>query len=274
MTSGDLIVVRGISFRYRDDPVLRDLSLTVRRGEFLGVLGPNGSGKTTLLKLLAGLLVPEAGSIVLEGRPISEWRGKVRARTIAFVPQHLPFEFPYTVLEVVLMGRFPHRSAVSLDSRQDVEIAREALRFTDALQFERRYVFELSAGERQRVYLARALAQRASLLLLDEPTAFLDLSHQVQLYDLLDRLHGEQGVTVVTVSHDLNLAGQYCRRLVLLKEGSVMYSGSPNEVLARDPIEAVYGDRVFVGTTPALGTPFVLPLGRQGAGSGRRIEMP
>jgi iron complex transport system ATP-binding protein len=271
VTTESLVTLRGVSFRYAEELVLDGLDLDVRRGEFLGLLGPNGSGKTTILKLVAGILAPRAGTIELEGRPIESYRGRSRARRIAYVSQQLPFEFPFTVLEIVLMGRFPHRPAVTLDSPEDVEIAREALHFTDTLRFEGRYVFELSAGERQRVYLARALAQRPSLLLLDEPTAFLDLPHQVSLFDLLDRLHRDQGVTIVSVSHDLNLAGQYCERLVLLRDGRVMYSGTPEEVLAREPIEDVFGGSVFVGRSPASGTPFVLPLGR-GAARKRKRE--
>ena len=245
-----------------DDAVLNDIFLNVERGELVGILGPNGSGKTTLLKLLGGLYRPTAGSVTLDGRPVIEWSQREIARRIAFVPQetHAPFDF--TVLDIVLMGRFPHLGAFALEGPEDLAIARRALTATGTAPFEGRAFSTLSGGEKQRVVIASALAQSTQLLLLDEPTASLDIGHQIEVQMLLQRLNADQGVTMVLSTHDLNLAAALCRRLVLLKEGQVLASGPPEEVLTPAAVRALYHVEANITRHPATGHLTVVPIRR------------
>ena len=247
---------------HRDDAVLNDVFLNVERGELVGILGPNGSGKTTLLKLLGGLYRPSSGSVTLDDRPVSEWSQREIARRIAFVPQetHAPFDF--TVLDIVLMGRFPHLGAFALEGPEDLAIARRALAATGTLPFEGRAFSTLSGGEKQRVVIASALAQSTQLLLLDEPTASLDIGHQIEVQMLLQRLNADQGVTMLLSTHDLNLAAALCRRLVLLKEGQVLASGPTEEVLTPAAVRALYNVEADIARHPATGHLTVVPIRR------------
>jgi iron complex transport system ATP-binding protein len=239
--------------------LFQGLDLAIEEGSFLGVLGPNGSGKTTLLKLFARVLEPAGGEVRLLGKPLARFSAKERAQRIALVPPEVATDVPFTVLEAVLMGRYPHQGPFTFDSEADVRIARRALEEVDALAFEKRLLFELSAGERQRVLVARALAQEPRVLLLDEPTSHLDVGHQVAAYELLRALNREAGITVVVVSHDLNLAATYCRSLVLLDRGAIVKSGAPSEVIVREILEKVYRTPIEVGRHPRGGTPWVFP---------------
>src|SRR2546428_713116 len=246
-----------VSFRYSDQWVLRDFSLEVYEGEILGIIGPNGSGKTSLLKLMAGLLRPQAGRLTLQGQDISTLNARALARQAAIVPQENHVLFPFTVAEVVLMGRFVHQDGWGWESPEDLRIARAAIQVMDLGPLVDRTFQELSGGERQRTIIARALAQQAPILLLDEPTAFLDIKHQLEIYATLRRLNRNQGVTVVVVSHDLNLASQHCDRLVLLHEGRVYQSGAPEQVVTPEHIRTVYGCDVIIDRHPEAGTPRV-----------------
>jgi iron complex transport system ATP-binding protein len=220
--------------------VLRDVSITVPDGGLVGILGPNGSGKTTLLKLLAGLLQPAAGVVRLDGRDVAGLGHRALARRIAVVPQETRLAFEYSVLEVVLMGRFPHLGAFELESQQDLSIAREALTATGTLALADRPFDTLSGGEKQRVVIASALAQAADTLLLDEPTASLDPGYQVEMASLLRTLNRERGVTMAVATHDLNLAAGLCRELVLLRSGEVLAAGPTHEVLTKETVRALY----------------------------------
>ena len=246
----------------RNDVVLNDVFLSVERGEIVGVLGPNGSGKTTLLKLLGGVYRPETGSVTLDDRPIIEWSQREIARRIAFVPQetHAPFDF--SVLDIVLMGRFPHLGAFALEGPEDLAIARRALEATGTASFEGRAFSTLSGGEKQRVVIASALAQSTQLLLLDEPTASLDIGHQIEVQLLLQQLNADQGVTLLLSTHDLNLAAALCRRLLLLKEGRVLASGPTDEVLTPAAVRALYSVEADVARHPATGHLTVVPIRR------------
>ena len=254
-----------VSFAYGPRVVLSEVSVAVAPGELVGVIGPNGGGKTTLVRLLSGVLAPHAGSVRLRGVPLGSHRRRELARQLAVVPQDPTLEFPFTALEVVLMGRAPHLPALGFPRPHDVAIARAAMARLDIAQVEDRPLDRLSGGERQRVLLARALAQEPEVLLLDEPTTHLDLRHQAGIYDVVAELRRTRGVAVVSVLHDLNLAALYCDRLVLLAGGRVLCQGGPAEVLTPAVLGAAYATEVYVGTNALTGGPIVLPRGRRAA---------
>jgi iron complex transport system ATP-binding protein len=250
------IECRKLSVAYKDRAVLFSISLSVARGEMVGVLGPNGSGKTTLLKVLSGILGAE-GEIKLTGKDIASYGRRALSRFFAVVPQESRLNFPYTVAEIVLMGRASYHSTFALDGTEDLDVARASMELTDSLFLSNRYLHELSGGEKQRVMIARALAQQPEILLLDEPSAFLDLKHQVQIFELLQRLNSERGLTIVAALHDLNLAALFFPRLVILHEGKIHCDGTPAEVLTEKTIEEVYDIRVRIqrdlsGEKPSL----------------------
>jgi len=241
--------------------VLQDVTLQVRSGEILGIVGPNGSGKTSLLKLLAKLAAPQRGDITLFGQSLAGLSQDDTARAVACVPQENPQLFPFTVAETVLMGRFPHRhrSRWSLgfgwEDQDDCRAAAQAMETMDITHLASRLVTDLSGGERQRTMIARALAQMPRVLLLDEPTAFLDLQHQLDICSVVRRLREERGLTVVIVSHDLNLASQYCDRIAMLKDGRVAAIGTPSEVMSVETLREVYGCTVLIDAHPDSGLP-------------------
>ena len=253
-----------VSYRYRarDPSVVDEVSLAITPGDLTGILGPNGSGKTTLLKMLSGTLTPSAGTIRFDGRLLREWKRRDLARRIALVPQdtHAPFDF--TVLDIVLMGRFPHLGTFALEGPADLAIARQALAATGTSAFEQRPFATLSGGEKQRVVIAGALAQSPELLLLDEPTASLDLGHQLDVQLLLSGLNRDRGVTMVLSTHDLNLAAALCRHLILLRGGRVIAQGPTEQVLTPGAVRALYGVDADVQRHPTAGHLTVTPLAR------------
>jgi len=255
------IEARGLHFGYAQQLVIEDVSLVLRSGEMLGVIGPNGSGKSTLLRLLSGVLRPQAGTIRVQGRPLADFAPRDRARAMAVVPQETASEFPFSVIEVVLMGRSPHLGGFAFEDDHDVQVARAAMIRTGVLELASRSIHELSGGERQRVIVARALAQEAPILLLDEPGAFLDIRHEVEIYDLLHDLQRE-GHSILTVLHDLNLAALYCDRVALLKAGRLVCVGPPSEVITYAAIKEVYETEVYVDVNDVTGAVNVLPLSR------------
>jgi iron complex transport system ATP-binding protein len=241
---------------------LRDVSLSVVAGEMLAVVGPNGSGKSTLLRAASGVLVPLAGRVLVAGHDVQRYSRRDLARLTAVVPQDTLVEFPFSVEELVLMGRTPHLGRFGFPARRDLDIAREAMLRVGVGHLARRALHELSGGERQRVIVARALVQEPKLLLLDEPTAHLDIRHQVEIYDLMVELNAEGGLTIVSVLHDLNLAAMYFPRVALLSDGQLYAVGSTAEVLTYSTIRAVYGTEVYVAPNDVTGTLNILPLSR------------
>ena len=235
------------------------LSIAMTRGEFVAICGPNGSGKTTLLRLLSGGLHADEGEVLLDGDPIGEMAPRRRARRIAVVLPESQILFNFSVLEVVLMGRAPHLGFWGLERPVDFAAARQALRDTDLVDFEGRHLQELSSGERQRALIARGLAQEPGVLLLDEPTAFLDLRHSLEIYEILTRLNRERGLSVVVVSHDLNLVARHVSRLVLLHRGRLRADGPPVSVLTPDLIREVYETEADVARDPRTGSPYLIP---------------
>jgi len=254
------IQTRNLSFAYKDRAVLHAVSLSVKSGEMAGVLGPNGSGKTTLLKILSAVLRGQ-GEVELNGKNVATYGRRELSRLFAVVQQEARVNFPYTAAEIVLMGRATYHSPLALEGKKDLEIARASMDLTDSLSLWNRYLHELSGGEKQRVMIARALAQEPAILLLDEPSAFLDLKHQVQVFELLRRLNRERGLTIVAALHDLNLAALFFPRLIMLRDGKIYRDGSPSEVLTENTIEEVYGIRVRIEQDPASGKPqlFICP---------------
>ena len=226
------------------------------------MLGPNSAGKTTLIRLLTRVLAPDAGGILLEGRPLPHWRPAELARRVAVVPQGVPPEFPFTVEELVLMGRYPHAPERYFESPADRESARVAMQATSVLELAAQRLDSLSGGERQRAAVARALAQEPRLLVLDEPTAHLDLRYQAETAALLRRLNRERGVTILLVSHDLNLAAEVCDRLLLLAAGRQVAVGAPEAVLSETLLAAAFGCEVTVEKHPATRRPVVQPTWR------------
>jgi len=248
-----------VSFAYGPRAVLSDVSLAVAPGELVGVIGPNGGGKTTLVRVLSGVLAPRAGSVQLRGIPLTAWRRRDLARRLAVVPQDPTLAYPFTALEVVLMGRAAHLPALGFPRAHDLGVARAAMARLDVGSLEDRPLDCLSGGERQRVLLARALAQEPDVLLLDEPTTHLDLRHQAGIYDVVAELRRIRAIAVVSVLHDLNLAALYCDRLVLLAGGRVVCEGPPAAVLTRAVLTSAYATDVYVGTNELTGGPIVLP---------------
>ncbi len=224
---------------------------------------PNGSGKTTLMKLMAGVLKTGAGRVRIFERDIRSFSYKSLARRIAYVPQRLEVGFPFTVEEAVLMGRAPHQNVLGLPQDKDIATARQAMAITEVIHLADRKLDQLSGGEQQRVFIARALCQEPEIILLDEPTASLDLSHQVRVMDLMEKLKIEKGLTVVMVSHDVNLAAMYGDRLLLLMNGEIVSLGLPHEVLTFPTLEATYGCKVLVDQSPLGQSPRVTPVPRK-----------
>jgi len=253
------IAARGVGFAYRHGHGVEGFDLEVRRGEIVGLLGPNGAGKSTLLRLLSGVLGPYRGSIRLLGEELSGLTRLEVARRLAVVPQESPPDLPYTALETVLLGRHPHIEGLAFESDRDVEKALAALDALAARDLAERPLGELSAGERQRIAAARALAQETPLLLLDEPTSFLDLRFQVELFDLLRALAGD-GRAIVAVLHDLNLAAEYCDRVVLLRDGRTHAAGATAETLTYAHLTAVYETEIYVDLNDLTGSLVVTPL--------------
>jgi iron complex transport system ATP-binding protein len=241
------LAAEGVSFAYEPGmPVVRDVSLAIAAGDMLAIAGPNGSGKSTLLDLLSGVRVPGAGRVTLDGQDLRTLDRRALARAIAVVPQDAAITFPYTVAEIVLMGRAPHRRRFGIESPRDVAIAEQAMARTGVLSLAGRPITELSGGERQRVVIARALAQEPAILLLDEPTTHLDLRHAAEVMDLVGELNATDGTAVVAVLHDLTSAALYFRRLAFLRDGKVAAEGQPAAVVEPATIRAVYDAEVRV----------------------------
>ena len=257
-----LLQIDGITFGYDRQPLLYDVHVQVDEGEMVGLLGPNGSGKTTLLRLISGVLRPQRGNILLEGRDLRVWGRRGIARRIAVVPQELHVPFAFSVEEMVSLGRTPFINLFGTRSKHDISIVQEAMQSTEITPLADRIFNELSGGERQRVIMAMALAQQPALLLLDEPTSHLDIKYQIEILELVQRLNHRLGVTVIAAMHDLNLAARYFPRLLLFQRGVVADAG-PAEVLEPQLLRRVYGINVQVGILRGAEHLSVLPPGEE-----------
>lgn len=254
------IDVTNLSYSYENTDVLKSLSFQIHKGDFFIILGPNGSGKTTLLKLFAGILKSAKGRIRLLDRPLETYSLKSLARNIAFVSQSAPVDFPFSVSEVVRMGRAPHLGMLALPQEKDLAIAHQAMTITGIDHLADRKIHQLSGGECQRVFIARAICQETGMILLDEPTASLDLAHQIRIMDLLINLKEKKDITVVMVSHDVNLAAMYGLHLLLLEAGRIISHGTPEDVLTIENLDTAYGCQLLVDESPLGNFPRVTPV--------------
>lgn len=245
-----LLSAENISFAYAGTPTLTDVDFALGCGALRALLGPNGSGKTTLLKILTGILPPARGIVKYQDVDLKSMSRREIARRVALVPQELNLQFGFTVRQMVMLGRTPHTSALGGPSKQDREIVERVMELTETAEMRDRIITELSGGEQQRVVIAMALAQEPQVLLLDEPTVHLDISHQIEILDLVRKLNRERGLTVLATMHDLNLAALYFDDLVLLERGRIVAQGAPAEVLSVDRIRDVFHANVLVQAHP------------------------
>ena len=255
-----MLQVEDIHLAYKDRQVFRGVDIGARVGELVGIVGPNGVGKTTLLRLISGVLNPTRGSVRIAGIDLAGLKPVERAKLVSVVPQDPQLPLSFTVLDLILMGRNPYLRLLQWESRQDLDAVRDAMELTGTADLANRPVGTLSGGERQRTVIAMALAQQAPFMILDEPTASLDLAHQTGVMDLVKSVQERRRGAIVVAMHDLTLAAQYCDRLFMLAEGRVYVEGTPESVLTQENISTVYGADVFIMRHPRDGTPVVLPV--------------
>lgn len=257
---GFSIEVKGLNWRIGDAEILKDIRLQLDKNSFVGIIGPNGSGKTTLLRNISTWYKPHGGTVLIHGRDVLSFTSRALAHEMAFVTQNANIEFEFTAMDIVLMGRSPYIPRFGSETKEDIEKTEEVMWLTNTWEFRDRSVTTLSAGEMQRVMIARALVQDTPILLMDEPISNLDINHQIQIMDLIKGYQRKRGVTVVMVLHDLNIAAQYCQELVLLDGGRIFCWGEPESVLTADNIRAIYGIDVHIMDNPLSGYPMIIPI--------------
>ncbi|GIF37001.1 ABC transporter ATP-binding protein [Actinoplanes xinjiangensis] len=257
----------GMTLAYDKRVIAENLSVEIPDGSFTVIIGPNACGKSTLLRALARLLKPTAGTVLLDGRDVHSQPTRTVARTLGLLPQSSTAPDGITVAELVARGRYPHQGILRRWSAEDENVVQESMLATGVADLADRHVDELSGGQRQRVWLAMALAQQTPLLLLDEPTTYLDIAHQIEVLDLCAELHERQGRTLVAVLHDLNHAARYATHLIAMRSGRVARSGPPSEVLTAELVEEVFGLPCRVIDDPETGTPLVIPAARRSTGA-------
>ena len=247
-----------VKFKYSNKTVLNGLKLDIEKGSFLSILGPNGSGKTTLLKNMCNLLKPYEGAIYIDNLQLKGIKYKDLAKTMAVVHQGSNPNFEFNIHDIVLMGRYPHQKRFSFDSKADLDIVKQVMQDTDIWKLREKSIFEISGGERQRVIIARALAQQPEILLLDEPITFLDIKHQISILNLCKKLNKEKQITIITTMHDINLASRYSDYILLLDSGKVEVLDIPEKVVTEKNIEAVYGIKVKL-INEEKEVPYIIP---------------
>jgi len=255
-----ILEISNLTCKYGEIVSVNNISFCVEKGGFLGIIGPNGAGKSTLLKAITGIVKPEKGNISLYGKDISDIATKSLARKIGMGSEEILTNFDFSCEEIVLMGRTPYLRRFSWEKAEDYTLARAAMEMTGTSDLRGRHINEISSGERQKVILARVLTQQPEVLLLDEPTSHLDISHQTEIFGLLKRLQEDKGLTVLTVLHDINLAALYCDKLMLLTEGRMVTQGCPESVITEENIKSVYKTNVLINKNPRTGSPYIMLL--------------
>lgn len=254
-----IVETENLCFAYNSWDILKNINLSVSKGEIVGIIGPNGAGKSTLIKLLAGLYEAGDGSIRIQQKNIRNYGRKELARQIGYVPQSIDLFHSFSVREIIAMGRFPHLAGFRKEDANAAMVIERAIQQMDLEQLQHRSLRDISGGEQQRAIIASAIAQEAPLFLLDEPTSALDLEHQQKIYRLLKDLAENQERTIVIVTHDINLAAQFCSRLIMLDKGKVVAEGKPEMVLEFNLIQKVYGIKVYIDVNPFTGSLYILP---------------
>jgi iron complex transport system ATP-binding protein len=254
-----MLEIQNLYFNYGKLQVLKDINLRAKSGEFIGIIGPNGAGKSTLIKVIDRVLPADSARILFEGADLNVIARRDLARIIAYLPQENNFTFSYTVREVVMMGRYPYLQGIGIYGHDDLQVIKSVMNLFEIEQFAERHFNELSGGEKQRVLIASALAQRPKIMLLDEPTNALDLHHQLAIFNILRKLRQEQNLTIIVVTHDINLAAQFCDRIVLMKDGTIIRDGEPAAVLQFQLLQDIFGVKVYIDINPLTNCLYILP---------------
>lgn len=262
MKESPVIKLEDICFSYKSKNILKNISLEIKKGEFLGIIGPNGSGKTTLLRIMTGFLRPESGYVYFKEKNISEYYIKELAREIAVLPQTIDISYPYSVEEFISIARYPHTNQFFFSREKEKEFIESIMNTMEVTHLKERRITELSQGERQRIFIAQLLAQEPSVMMLDEPVNHFDIKYQLKTLELLEGLNRD-GMTIIIVLHDLNLASEFCNRVILISNGSIYKGGTPHEVLTYKNIEDVYKTVVVVKVNPISGKPYIIPVSRR-----------
>ncbi len=267
------LVASGVGFSYGERVVLRGMDLEAGLGEMVGLVGPNGSGKTTFLRIVSGTLASDTGTVRVAGKELTSLRASERGRMVGMVQQSPAIPQGLTALQTVLMGRNPHLGLLQWEGPRDIEICKRVMTMTETWEFAHRPVSSLSGGELQRIFIARALAQETPVLILDEPTAHLDISYQTGIFDMIDKVRRSTDLTVLVAMHDLTLAAQYCDRIAALHQGGIFACGEPSEVMTMEIVSTVFGASVSIVEHPVDGTPVVLPVrGTPGEGRDQDVD--
>ncbi|SEQ95560.1 ABC transporter ATP-binding protein [Piscibacillus halophilus] len=253
-----MLDIQNVSKSVDGKPIVQDIQLSIQKGKCIGLIGPNGAGKSTVVKLISALEKPSAGQIQFMGKDVQDWSVKKLAQHIAVLTQEGLAPYPITVYDAILMGRYPHLGFFQRESKRDYEIVEEVLKITDLTEFRDQLLDTLSGGERQRVAIAKAMVQQPELLLLDEPTTYLDIGHQLNILKLVQDWQKRDGLTVVMVLHDLNLAAQFCDELVLMDHGRVVRVGTSEDIIAKEMLESVYHANPEIIRHPKTNIPQIL----------------
>jgi iron complex transport system ATP-binding protein len=256
----DVLKLSDICFSYGDTPVIRNMSFEIKRNEFAGLIGPNGSGKSTIVKIISRYLKINSGKISYNGKDIYHYSNKEFSKDISVLPQSIKPVFAMKVYDFVLLGRLPYKNRFENFGDDDIKQTDRALKLTDTFSLKDRTILELSGGEWQRVVLSQALCQTPKVLLLDEPTTHLDIGHQTEVMDILYDLNKSLGITILMIIHDLNIASEYCEKILLIDKGVLKYSGTPSEVLNYNAIEDIYDVKALVYNNPTTNKPYVIPI--------------
>ncbi len=254
------VSIQSLSYAYGNERVLSEISLQVDKGSFFTIIGPNGSGKSTLMKILAGILKYKKGKISVSGKNLKKYSGRELARHVAYVPQTTHAEFPFTVEEFVLLGRSPHQGLLGINSEDDYLIANRAMKFTGINALSEKKINLISGGERQMVFIAKAICQQPEIMFLDEPASSLDLAHQIKLMDLLERLKNETSTTIIMVSHDINIAVMYSDSMALMKNGNIIKQGEPETIITPSILNDIFKCSFLVDTNPIGKCPRISPI--------------